>query len=88
MIKQLNIDSLETDLTPHLGEMGKTLADNLRLENISMRESKAKASSWVAFWVNIMPNKRISVLNLERCKINDRVAGAIADYLTQDSIVL
>lgn len=87
-IRQLNIDALETDLTPHLGEMARSLADNFRLESISMRESKAKTQSWIQFFGNLMPNKRIQTLNLERCRINDKIAATLSDYLSLDGIAL
>jgi hypothetical protein len=35
-VRHLNIDSLETDLTDHLPEMGRAMGDNLRLETLSM----------------------------------------------------
>lgn len=72
----------------YMGEMGKSLGENIKLESLSMKLTKAKTQSQMEFWRNIKPNRNIRKLNFEQCKINDKVVGFIAEFIAEEGISL
>lgn len=62
--------------------MGKSLAENTKLEVISMRDNKAKVPFQIEFWKNLYANKTLKVINVERNRINDKVMIVISEYLS------
>lgn len=78
-LKQLNADGLEIELTMHMPAMGKALGTNVKLETLSMKETKAKVPALIEFWKNLMPNRSLRSMNFEKSKCGDKVVVVISE---------
>ena len=87
-IRYLTMENLNTDTGPTICILGETLATNLKLEVLILRENKIKWTAYQTFWNNLMPNTTLQKINLYKTDLSDRVVERMAIYLEQPNINL
>lgn len=78
-LKHLVADGFETELTMHMAAVGKALGTNVKLETLSMKETRAKAPAMIEFWKGLKPNRSLRVMNFEKSKCGDKVVAVISE---------
>lgn len=88
-IKNLTMDELEPDMTPHMAKLGAAFGLNTKLQSLSMRGIQhVLPKAMIEFWQNIKPNRHLKAINMQGNKINNNVAGVIAEFLQVEGIAL
>ena len=82
------MEKMSPDLSSNIETIGDSLAENVKLEVLILRDNKIKWTAYQNFFVNMMPNRTIQKLNLCKTDMQDRVVEKVADYLQQDCIAL
>ena len=78
-IKHLYADGFETEMTSHMPAIGKAIGTNVKLETLSLKETKAKVPALIEFWKGIKPNRTLRTMNFERSKCGDKVVAVVAE---------
>ena len=72
---------MQPDLTENMDAIGFSLAENTKLEVLILRENKIKWPNYQSFFTNMMPNRTIQKLNLQKTDMSDRVCERVSGYL-------
>jgi hypothetical protein len=72
---------LGPELTSHMPAIGKAIGTNVKLEILSMKETRAKVPALLEFWRGLKTNRSLRVLNFEKSKCGDKVVAVISEYL-------
>lgn len=87
-IRFLTLENMYPDLSNNIETIGEALAENTKLEVLIMRDNKLKWVPFQNFWSNIMPNKTLQKINLQKTDLSDRVVEKLCKYIEQPDIAL
>ena len=72
---------MQPDLSHNIETIGEALAENNKLEVLVIRDNKLKWTNYQNFLGNLLPNRHIQKLNLQKTELTDRVIEKLAIYL-------
>eukprot|EP00347_Sterkiella_histriomuscorum_P007848 403347332 len=88
-VQNLNFESIKgCDISELLPGIGRCLGSNNFISTLNMRNNKSKPIFQQQFFAAMLPNKSLKVLNMERNKLCDQSIDLLANYISQQDIIL
>ena len=81
-------ENLNADFNHIVELFGEALADNTKLEGLSIKENRLKQTQYCFFWEAMSGNRSLRRINICRTEVTDRVCAKIGAYLQSPDLRL